>query len=85
MSSVVYILGALTSLICAILLFRGYKLGKRKLLLWSALCFSGLALSNLLVFIDLILLPRIDLYPLRLCVTAVSMFLLLFGLVWESK
>jgi hypothetical protein len=85
MSSAVYLLGAVTSLICAILLFRGYKLGKRKLLLWSALCFSGLALSNALVFVDLILLPQVDLYLLRLCVTAVSMLLLLFGLVWESE
>jgi len=81
MASVVYILGSITSLLCAILLFRGYRVGKRHLLLWSGLCFSGLALANLFVFVDLIVLPQIDLYPLRLCVTAASMLLLLFGLV----
>ncbi len=85
MAGAVYILGALTSLICALFLIRGYAIGRRKLLLWSGLCFSGLALSNLLVFIDLVLLPNVDLYLLRLSVTAVSMLLLLIGLVWESQ
>ncbi|HWF40414.1 MAG TPA: DUF5985 family protein [Candidatus Acidoferrales bacterium] len=84
MASIVYILGSLTSLICAVFLLRGYNQGRSQLLLWSGLCFSGLALSNLLVFIDLILLPNVDLYLARLTVTAISMFLLLFGLVWES-
>jgi len=85
MASAVYILGSLTSLICAFFLFRGYTAGKRKLLLWSALCFFGLALSNLLVFVDLVLLPETDLYLIRLLVTSASMFLLLIGLVWESR
>jgi hypothetical protein len=85
MASAVYILGSITSLICAILLLRGYIAGKRKLLLWSGLCFLGLAAANLLVFVDLIVLPQIDLYPLRLSVTAAAMVLLLIGLVWESK
>jgi len=85
MASLVYILGALTSLLCAIFLLRGYTQGRSPLLLWSGLCFSGLALSNLLVFVDLVMLPNIDLYLLRLSVTAISMFLLLIGLVWESQ
>jgi Family of unknown function (DUF5985) len=85
MASAVYILGSITSLICAILLLRGYIAGKRKLLLWSGLCFLGLAAANLLVFVDLIVLPQIDLYPLRLSVTAAAMVLLLIGSVWESK
>ncbi|MHB8525910.1 MAG: DUF5985 family protein [Candidatus Acidiferrales bacterium] len=84
MASVVYILGALTSLACAILLLRGYARGKKKLLLWSGLCFAGLAVTNALVFFDLVLLPHTDLYPLRLAVTGISMALLLYGLIWES-
>ncbi|MGH7936296.1 MAG: DUF5985 family protein, partial [Chthoniobacterales bacterium] len=84
MAAIVYIMGSLTSLICAVFLLRGYKQGRSSLLLWSALCFLGLALSNLLVFVDLIILPDVDLYMARLAVTAISMFLLLFGLVWES-
>jgi len=85
MASAVYILGALVSLICAVLLLRGYARGRKKLLLWSGLCFLGLALSNSLVFVDLVILKDIDLYPYRLATTAVSMALLLYGLIWESN
>jgi hypothetical protein len=82
----VYILGTLVALACAILLLRGYVRGRQKLLLWSSLCFFGLAISNFLVFIDLIILPtQIDLYPLRLATAAAAMLLLLYGLIWEGE
>jgi hypothetical protein len=82
----VYILGTLVALACAILLLRGYLRGRQKLLLWSSLCFFGLAISNFLVFIDLIILPaQIDLYPLRLATAAAAMLLLLYGLIWEGE
>jgi hypothetical protein len=85
MAEAVYLLGALTSLLCAILLFRGYAAGKRKLLLWSGLCFAGLSVSNGITFIDLILLPQVDLYSYRLAATAISIALLLYGLIWTSQ
>ena len=84
MGAAVYILGALTSLRCAFLLLRNYGRVKKKLLLWSGLCFAGLAISNFLVFVDLVLFPDVDLYPLRLATAAVAMALLLYGLIWES-
>ena len=85
MAAMVYILGALTSLACAALLLRGYSRGRKRLLLWSGLCFAGLALSNLLIFVDLIVLPGRDLYLWRLATTGVAMALLLYGLIWESN
>ena len=85
MAAMVYILGALTSLACAVLLLRGYSRGRKRLLLWSGLCFTGLALSNLLIFVDLIVLPGRDLYLWRLATTGVAMALLLYGLIWESN
>jgi len=85
MAAMVYILGALTSLACAVLLLRGYSRGRKRLLLWSGLCFAGLALSNLLIFVDLILLPGRDLYLWRLATTGVAMALLVYGLIWESN
>ncbi|HEX4003814.1 MAG TPA: DUF5985 family protein [Candidatus Acidoferrales bacterium] len=85
MGQIVYILEALTSLLCAILLLRGYARGRRKLLLWSGLCFAGLAITGALVFVDLILLPSTDLFLYRLCSTAISMAMLLYGLIWESQ
>jgi Family of unknown function (DUF5985) len=86
MAGAVYILGTLVALCCAILLLRGYARGRQKLLLWSGLCFFGLAISNFLVFLDLVVFPtQVDLYPLRLATAAVSMLLLLFGLIWEAE
>ena len=86
MAGAVYILGTLVALACAVLLLRGYVRGRQKLLLWSSFCFFGLAISNFLVFVDLIMLPtQIDLYPLRLATAAVAMLLLLYGLIWEGE
>lgn len=82
----VYIFGFLVTLTCGVLLVRAYAASRRRLLLWSAVCFFGLALSNLLVFFDLVILPtQIDLYPERLLTAAVSMLVLLYGLIWEGQ
>jgi hypothetical protein len=53
--------------------------------LWSGLCFAGLAISYLLVFVDLVLVAEVDLYRYRLATAASAMLLLLYGLIWESK
>jgi hypothetical protein len=85
MGAVVYILGTIVTLLCGVLLLRGYARGKRALLLWSGLCFLGLAVSNFLIFVDLVMLPNVDLYLWRLITAAVSMLLLLYGLIWEGE
>lgn len=86
MAGVVYIIGTLVALCCAILLLRGYARGRQRLLLWSGLCFFGLAISNFLVFLDMVVFPtQINLYPLRLATAAVAMLLLLYGLIWEGE
>jgi hypothetical protein len=85
LGAIVYMIGALTSAACAVLLMRGYVRGRKKLLLWSALCFGGLAISNLLIFVDLVLVPDVDLYRYRLATAAIAMLLLLYGLIWESE
>ncbi|MGA8532209.1 MAG: DUF5985 family protein [Acidobacteriaceae bacterium] len=81
----VYIFGFLVTLACGVLLYRAYAAVHKRLLLWSAICFCGLAISNLLVFVDLVLLPNVDLYLLRLITAAVAMLLLLYGLIWEGQ
>jgi hypothetical protein len=85
MAIAVSILGALTTLACAILLLRGYARAKKKLLLWSGLCFAGLTISNSLIFVDLVLFPDVDLYLWRLSIAAISMAILLYGLIWDSR
>ena len=84
MGPTVYVLGALTTLLCALLLLRGYFRSKKRLLWWSGLCFVGLTISNSLVFVDLILFPNVDLYRLRLATAAIALLLLLYGLIWGS-
>ncbi|HEX4308686.1 MAG TPA: DUF5985 family protein [Acidobacteriaceae bacterium] len=81
----VYILGFLVTFACGVMLLRAWAAVGKRLLLWSAVCFCGLAISNLLVFVDLVLLPQIDLYPLRLITAAASMLVLLYGLIWEGQ
>ena len=85
MKQLVYVMCALVSMLCAALLLRGYFQGRHRLLLWSGLCFAGLTFANALVFIDLNMLPAMDLYPLRLIVTAVSVLILLVGLILEGE
>lgn len=86
LASFVYLLGAIVTALCAILLLRGYVRSRSRLLLWSGLCFAGLTVSNGLLFVDLVLLPADhSLYMWRLSTAAASMMLLVYGLVFESE
>ncbi len=85
MAPALYVATCLTTLLCAILLLRAYFKVRRRLLLWSALCFIGLTISNFLVFADLVLFPGVDLYSFRLATEAIALALLLCGLIWESQ
>lgn len=84
MAEVVYALCALTSILCAVLLIRGYRESRLRLSLWTSLCFAGLALNNVLLFVDRIIVEDVDLQLLRTLVALVAMLPLLFGLVWDS-
>ena len=82
----VYLLCAATCLLCAIMLFRGYARSGVRLLFWSGLCFLGLMLDNLMIYIDLIMLPSaVSLAVWRKVPGLLAIMLLLYGLVWESK
>lgn len=85
MADAVYLLCAVTSLACAGLLLRGYLRSRVRLLLWSSLCFVGLALNNVLLVLDLVILPESDLSLLRNLPALVGLALLVFGLVWEAE
>jgi hypothetical protein len=80
----VYALCAITSVVCAVLLLRGYRSGRTRLLFWASLCFVGFAVNNILLFVDLILLPRVDLFLWRTVPALVGVMLLIYGLIWES-
>lgn len=84
MLAIVNALGTLTVGLCAFLLLRGYARVRQRLLLWSGLCFVGLAISNAVLLFDLSVVAEISLYPWRLAIAAGSMLLLLYGLIFES-
>jgi hypothetical protein len=85
LNSALYILICLTMLLCAVLLLRAYRSVRRRLLLWSGLCFAALTITYFLVALDLVFLRATDLFTWRLGATATAMALLLYGLIWESQ
>ena len=80
---ILYVLAILTSTACTVLLFRGYADKRVRLLFWSALCFAGLTVSNVLVFVDLVLLPQVDLRLARLLAALIGMAFMLYGFIWD--
>jgi len=85
MPEIIYLLCGATSIGAAALLFRTWRQRGTRLLLWSCLCFAGLALNNVILFVDLVVVPQVDLIVLRTGTVLASVLLLLFGLVWEAR
>jgi hypothetical protein len=79
----IYLLCAATSLAAAAMLFRQYRRRPTRLLFWSVIGFVGLALNNVLVFVDLALVPQVDLSLPRSIAGAVAMIALVYGLIRE--
>lgn len=86
MKSAVYILCGVTALACSILLFRGYRRSKARLLLWCSLFFLTVTLENVILFVDVIIIgPEVTLEMVRKSVALTGLMLLLYGLIWETK
>ncbi|HEY6728057.1 MAG TPA: DUF5985 family protein [Polyangiaceae bacterium] len=85
MAEFVYALCAITSLVCTVLLVNGYRRTRAGLLFWSGLCFAGLVVNNVLLFVDLVLVPGMNLGLLRSGAALAAMMVLLYGLVRESR
>ena len=83
-ATVVYLLCALTSLACAVLLLRAYGRTRVRLLFWSGLCFAGLCLNNVLLLVDLRVMPHLDLSIVRMLPALLGVTVLVYGLIWES-
>ena len=87
MAKAVYALCALTSIACAVMLLRGYVRSRGPFLLWSSLCFLGLAANNVLLFIDNVIYPDVEwISPSwRSGAALVGIALLLYGLIWDAE
>jgi hypothetical protein len=84
MPHIIYILCVLTCLGCAFLLYRAYWRSRLRLLLWSSIFFLILGLSNVLLFVDLVVYSDMNLLPWRSAVTLGAILVLLAGLIFES-
>jgi hypothetical protein len=86
MAEAVYALCAVTSIVCAVMLLRGYRATRTRLLFWASLCFVFLAINNVILYLDLVVLPpQIDLFWYRNVAALIGMVVLVFGLTWESR
>jgi hypothetical protein len=80
----VYLLCGLTSTCCALLLFRQHRRTGGRLLFWSTLCFVSFVCTNVLLFVDLVILPQLDFSVLRHSLTLAGLLMLLYGMIRES-
>jgi len=80
---IVYILCTLASMITALMLLKYYSRTRVRFLFWSGLCFVGLALGNLLLFIDMNLWPYNDLSTLRIVPAVIGYGVLIYGIIWD--
>lgn len=83
--ALVYLLCFLTASLCAGLLVRQHRAAPSPVLLWSASCFVFLALSNLLVVVDRVILIEISFRTERLALTLLAVSVLLFGFIWKAE
>jgi len=81
----VYLLCFLTSAACALLLVRSYRRTGARLLFWSGLCFLFLAANNLVVIVDLLLIPDVDFRLVRHLLALAALIVLLFGFIWDLE
>lgn len=85
MDGLVYILCALTSAVCAVLLWRAYRQSGARLLFWSVLCFIGLTLNNVLLYVDMKVVANVDLALWRTLPALAGIAALIYGLIWEGE
>ena len=82
--AIVYLLCLVTSVACAWLLGRSYARSGMRLLLWSCVCFVLLAANNLVLVVDLLILPQFDLQVVRVAFAVAAAAALIWGFVWEA-
>jgi uncharacterized protein DUF5985 len=80
-----YILAVVSSGACAVLLLRAYRHRRVRLLMWSGLCFIGLTVNNVALFVDLVVFPEVDLRLARLVPAMIGMLSLLYGFIYDTE
>ncbi|MEZ0393332.1 MAG: DUF5985 family protein [Pseudobdellovibrionaceae bacterium] len=81
----VYILCGITSLTCAVLLYRSYRVNRNPFTFWTAIAFGFFTLNNLFVGLDFVVFPTaFDLSLFRTVPLFLGVLVLVCGLIWES-
>lgn len=84
LAEVIYCLCAATSALAAWMLWRSYRASGSRLLFWSAICFTGLTLNNVMAVVDTIAAPEIDFALLRTIPAVLGVGSLLYGFIMET-
>jgi hypothetical protein len=84
-AGIVYVLCLATCAACAWLLGRSYQRTRTPLLLWSSICFVFLAANNLVMVLDLVVLPAADLRLPRLLLALAAVASLIWGFIWKVE
>lgn len=85
MSSVIYGLCASTAFLCAWLLLRAYRGGDNRLLFWSGMFFGIQTLNNIILMLDKLVFPDIDMSIWRHIIALLAIILLLYGLIMRTE
>lgn len=85
LAGIVYVLCLATCAACAWLLGRSYQRNRTRLLLWSSICFGFLAANNLVLVLDLVVLPASDLRLPRLVLALAAIVSLIWGFLWQVE
>jgi hypothetical protein len=80
----VYTVCVVTSVLCAGLLLRSYRESSTRLLLWASVCFVGLALNSLGLFVDKVVAPDVDLSVWRSLPALAGLSAFVYGLISEK-
>jgi len=85
MATAIYVLCAITCLVCAVLLGRAWRRNPVRLLLWSFFCFAMLSVNNILLVVDLSIVEGTDLSVWRAATGLAGLGLLLYGLIYDTE
>jgi hypothetical protein len=81
----IYLACGVTSLVVAAMLLRQFLRVRSRLLLWSVICFVGLAVNNVLVYVDLVMYTGVDLSLYRTVAGTIAVVIMVYALVWETR
>ncbi len=84
MAAAVFIACAVTSVLCVVLLVRGWLATRSRLLLWSSLGFIGLALNNIILVLDRLVILDTNLALPRAVAAFLGVLVLLTGCIWDA-